>query len=221
MKLLDLFCGAGGAGKGYIDAGFDVTGVDIVPQPNYPGTFVPGDALEYLKEYGHEYDAIHASPPCQSYSTGVTSRSSKYVPTLGKDEPALIGPTHEILVTTGKPWIIENVAGAKAHMPTPPVLLCGSFFGLMIPRHRLFSASFDIVTPDAHKCRGLAKRSAEQLGWEYRDMSVTGKGRRKGTSDRWRQLMGIDWHMSQHEIAESIPPAYTRHVGNQLMGVLS
>ena len=218
MKLLDLFCGAGGAGKGYQRAGFEVTGIDIVDQPNYPGKFIKGDALEYLKEHGHEYDGIHASPPCQSYSTGVSSRSSKYVPTLGRDEPALIQPTYELLVTTGKPWVIENVAGARNHMPTPPVLLCGSFFGLMIPRHRLFSASFKIETQDWHNCRGLAKRSSEELGWEYRDMSVTGKGRRAGTSERWKFLMGIDWEMTQHELAESIPPFYTQHIGEQLMG---
>lgn len=221
MKLLDLFCGAGGAGKGYMDAGFDVTGVDIVNQPNYPALFVQGDALEFLKNHAHEYDAIHASPPCQAYSTGVSSASSPWNRTLGRDEPALIRPIYELLINTGKPWVIENVMGAKSHMPTQPALLCGSFFGLMIPRHRLFSSSFNIVAPATHNCRGLAKRSAAELGWEYRDMSVTGKGRWAGTSDRWRQLMGIDWHMTQHEIAESIPPAYTRHIGAQLMGTLT
>jgi DNA (cytosine-5)-methyltransferase 1 len=221
MKLLDLFCGAGGAGRGYLDTGFDVVGVDIVDQPNYPGEFVQGDALEYLKEHGHEYDGIHTSPPCQPYSFNVTSASSVWNHTKGRDEPALIRPVYNLLVNTGKPWIIENVAGAKAHMPTPPVVLCGSFFNLLIPRHRLFSSSFPIEAPENHNCRGLAKRSAAELGWEYRDMSVTGKGRRKGTSDRWRQLMGIDWFMTQHEIAESIPPAYTRHIGAQLMEHLS
>jgi DNA (cytosine-5)-methyltransferase 1 len=217
VKLLDLFCGAGGAGKGYQDAGFEITGVDIVPQPNYPGRFIQADALEFLARHGHEYDGVHASPPCQSYSTGVTSRSSRYSPTLGKDEPALIAPVHEMLTALGKPWVIENVYGARAHMPVPPTLLCGSHFGLLIPRHRLFATSFDLPSPGDHDCRGLAKRSAAELGWDYRDMSVTGKGRRAGTSARWRLLMGIDWHMTQHEIAESIPPAYTRYVGRHLL----
>jgi len=216
MRLLDLFCGAGGAGKGYQDAGFEITGVDIVPQPNYPGRFVQGDALEYLEAHGHEFDGIHASPPCQSYSTGVSSASSPYVRTLGRDEPALIQPVYELLEAIGRPWIIENVAGARDHMPTAPALLCGSQFGLLIPRHRLFSSSFDLQAPEHGNCRGLAKRSAAELGWEYRDMSVTGKGRHAGTSERWKHLMGIDWHMTQHELAESIPPAYTRHIGNAL-----
>lgn len=125
-KLLDLFCCAGGAGMGYHRAGFDVTGVDIAPQPNYPFDFHQADALEFLAAHGHEFDAVHASPPCQAYSTGVVSRSSKWNHTKGKDEAALIGATHDLMSSLDVPWVIENVMGARSHMPEPWFVLCGS-----------------------------------------------------------------------------------------------
>lgn len=68
MRLLDLFCCAGGAGEGYRRAGFKVTGIDIEPQPHNPHSFIQADALEYVQAHGAEFDAIHASPPCQAYS---------------------------------------------------------------------------------------------------------------------------------------------------------
>jgi hypothetical protein len=216
-KLLDLYCGAGGASVGYDRAGFDVVGVDINPQPRYPFEFHQADAIHYLAEHWQDFDAVHASPPCQSYSTGVSSKSSKWVPTLGKDEPALIGATHDLLRTTGKPWVIENVMGARPHMPGLWFVLCGSMFDRPIPRHRVFSTSFYVQPPDHPDCRGLAKRSAEELGWEYRDMSVTGKGRRAGTSERWSYLLGIDWPMSQHQLSEAIFPVYTEWIGGELL----
>lgn len=219
-RLLDLFCGAGGAGMGYHRAGFDVVGVDIDPQPRYPFEFIQADALSVLSgdvlDLG-EFSAIHASPPCQAYSTGVTSASSKWVPTLGRDEPALIGAVHAALVSTGKMWVIENVAGARGHMPSGWFMLCGSMFGRPIPRHRVFSSGARVEIPVHSDCRGLAKRSSETLGWDYRDMSVTGKGRRAGTSERWSALLGVDWPMTQHDLAEAIPPAYTEFIGEQLL----
>ena len=205
---------------GYHRAGFDVVGVDIAPQVHYPFEFHQGDAVEFLLAHGHEFDAIHASPPCQPYSTGVVSASSPWNHTRGKDEPALIGSTHAALVKVGVPWVIENVMGARPSMPTGaggPFVLCGSMFGRPIPRHRVFSSSEWIETPPHPDCAGLAKRSSVELGWEYRDMSVTGKGRRAGTADRWRHLLGIDWQTTQHGLAEAIPPAYTEHIGRQLL----
>lgn len=206
---------------GYHKAGFEVVGVDSAPQPDYPFEFIQGDAIEVLHKLGPAFDAIHASPPCQSYSTGVSSRSSQWVPTLGKDEPALIAETHRGLVASGRPWVIENVMGARDHMPGLWFVLCGAMFDRPIPRHRVFSTSFGAVPPVHPACRGLAKRSAAELGWEYRDMSVTGKGRRAGTSQRWSHLLGIDWPMSQHQLAEAIPPAYTEHIGTQLLAHLT
>jgi hypothetical protein len=216
MKLLDLFCGAGGAAMGYHRAGFEVVGVDIQPQPNYPFEFHQADALLYLKEHGHEYDIIHTSPPCQAYSKAVTSRSSKWVPTLGKDEPRLIASVRR-LIPNGKIYVIENVTGAYDEL-NDPAMLCGTMFGLHISRRRLFESNTPLwPVPDHPNCRGIAKSYAIKQGWEYRDMSVTGKGRHSGTSDRWKLLMGIDWPMSQHELAEAIPPVYTEWVGRKLL----
>lgn len=143
-RLLDLFCCAGGSGEGYRRAGFEVTGVDIMPQPRYMagrGTFIQADALEYLKEHGAEFDAIHASPPCQRYSSMTKGRWKD------RQHPDLIAPTRDLLKAIGKPWIIENVPGAPLKYA---VLLCGTMFGLQTPegsqlrRHRLFETSFPL-----------------------------------------------------------------------------
>jgi DNA (cytosine-5)-methyltransferase 1 len=215
--ILDLFCGGGGAAEGYLRAFPDaeIVGVDIADHAeNYPGTFVKLDALDYLRRYGSMFDLIHASPPCQSYSPHVTSRSSQWVPTKGKDEPALIGAVRDLLLEVGKPYVIENVMGARKELRSP-ALLCGSMFGLPIARHRLFETSFPVRLMPHAKCSGIAKQYAAAKGWEYRDMSVTGKGRREGTTGRWMEVMGITHAMTQSEIAESIPPAYTAWVGRQ------
>lgn len=119
LRLLDLFCGAGGAGEGYRRAGFEVVGVDIKPQPKNPHRFIQGDALEYLAEHGGEYDAIHASPPCQAHC------DLKHM-WNAKDNPDLIGPTRELLQKIGRPYIIENVEGAPL---ISPIILCGTMFG--------------------------------------------------------------------------------------------
>jgi DNA (cytosine-5)-methyltransferase 1 len=218
VKLLDLFCCGGGAARGYAAAGFQVTGVDLEPQPAYPYAFHQGDALEYLAAHGHAFDLIHASPPCQGYSRHVSSRASEWVPTLGKDEPRLIAAVRELLDTIGKPYVIENVMGARSDMRAD-LTLCGTMFGLPIARHRLFEASFPIAQPEHPPCRGVAKAYAAERGWAYRDMSVTGKGRHAGTSDRWKEILGIDpaAAMTQHNLAECIPPAYTEYIGRQVM----
>jgi hypothetical protein len=220
-KLLDLFCCGGGASRGYHAAGFDVTGVDIKRQPNYPFKFVRADALEYVREHGHLYDAIHASPPCQGYSPHVSSAGSKWVPTEGKNEPRLIGPCRDLLLATGKPFVIENVVGARDDMRIS-LKLCGTMFGLPISRHRLFESNVWIEQPQVHSCRGVAKKFAAAKGWSYRDMSVTGKGRGAGTADRWKEILGIPPSeiLTQHQLAECIPPAYAEHIGRYLMAAV-
>jgi DNA (cytosine-5)-methyltransferase 1 len=134
MRLLDLFCGAGGAAMGYYRAGYtEIVGVDIHPQKRYPFTFVQGDALEYLAAHGHEFDLIHASPPCQAYSRARMLQ--------GNDHPDLVGPTRELLIASGKPYIIENVVGAPL---INPIRLTGTMFGLLTVRPRLFESNLPI-----------------------------------------------------------------------------
>ncbi len=136
-RILDLFCGAGGAAQGYADAGFEVVGVDIEPQPNYPFRFIQQDALATLVNEGfldfHDFDAIHASPPCQHYANVTAWRGDQ------GDHPDLIGPTRELLEATGLPYVIENVRTKELrgdHM------LCGTMFGLPIRRHRYFETNW-------------------------------------------------------------------------------
>lgn len=221
MKALDLCCCGGGAARGYAQAGFQVLGVDIDPQPNYPFEFVRGEALEYLRHQNLKpFDIIHVSPPCQGYSTAVSSRASRYVRTLGKDEPRLIAPLRALLEESGKPYVIENVMGARKELRVG-LTLCGSMFGLPIARHRIFETNWPIAQPMHARCSGVAKRFSEAMGWEYRDMSVTGKGRRKGTTERWKQIMGIEGNMTQHQLSEALPPAYTRYIGQQFLSFLA
>ncbi len=210
-RLLDLFCGAGGAGMGYHRAGFEVVGVDISPQPHYPFEFHQADALEYLARHGREFDAIHASPPCQGYSVANNIHQRRH--------PMLIGETRSALSSVGKPWVIENVMGAPMGFS---IILCGTLFDLKVYRHRLFEASFAMLAP---KC---AHPYALMDGYLciYGDLV---RGRQKGDRGnnflrftKWDGLaaMGIDWHMTSSEMSEAIPPAYTEYVGARLLAAL-
>lgn len=215
LTLLDLFCGAGGASVGYNRAGFDVTGVDIRPQPHYPFKFIKGDAVEFIREHGKEYDVIHASPPCQGYSKH-TRPNSKYVHySKGSDEPRLIDTIRQ-LIPKNTPYIIENVVGARKEL-IKPNMLCGTMFNLPIARHRLFETNFNFEPPAHPKCRGVAKKYSIDNNIDYRDMSVCGKSRRKGCIDTWKKLIGNHWMVCAHEVSESIPWTYTKSIGTALM----
>ena len=225
--MLDLFCGAGGAAVGYHRAGFDVVGVDIVPQPNYPFAFMRADVLsdwhDILWEAGR-VDAIHASPPCQAHST-----IGKQVRATGQttnEHPDLVEPTRELLVATELPYVIENVPGAPL---LNPVQFCGSWFGLDVRRHRLFETNWPLLsTPCSHhwqrprfpsmdKRRGL--KSVVPVYGSTQLMSVVGvHGHLKhaGEQELRQAAMGIDW-MSPYELTQAIPPAYTELIGHQLM----
>lgn len=202
--LLDLFCGAGGAAMGYHRAGFDVVGVDIAPQPNYPFEFHQADALAFAMEFGGDFAVRHASPPCQA-STALTKGTNK-----GRQYPQLIPLTRVVLAAFGGPNVIENVQGAAVRRD---VTLCGEMFGLNVIRHRYF----EIAQPAHVKHRGRV------AGWrhgKYFDgpyFAVYGEGGGKGTVAEWQAAMGIDWTDVRVEIAEAIPPAYTEHVGVQLL----
>ena len=210
-RILDLFCCAGGAGVGYRQAGFEVVGVDLSPQPNYPLPFVRADALSLDQKFIAFFDAVHASPPCQSYSDLAKRNRNAH------EWPRLIEPVREMLVRSGLPYVIENVDGAPL---IDPVVLCGTMFpGLRVLRHRLFEANFEIVPPphSKHPKVHTFDRRKSHFGKtdEWRDfVQVTGGG--NCTLGAARAAMGIDW-MTKGEINEAIPPAYTKFVGKELL----
>lgn len=211
LRLLDLFCGAGGAAMGYHRAGFDeIIGVDIKPQPRYPFEFVQADAMTFPLD---GFDAIHASPPCQDYAV------TRSIP--GRDStlyPRLIEPVRSALRATGRPYIIENPPPAPL---IDPLLLCGTMFGLRTRRHRLFETEPPIYFRPAScnhsgrvKIAGKGKRLAYYIT-DAAESMVTVAGHLfslKAGSD----AMGIHW-MQRDELAEAIPPAYTEYVGRALI----
>jgi len=208
--LLDLFCGAGGAAEGYHRAGFEVVGVDTVQQPRYPFEFVQADALTFDLD---GFDVIHASPPCQGYSYAVTSDNSLRSNSRGKSEPRLIEAMRQRLA--GRVYVIENVIGARSAMLNP-LLLCGTMFQLPMARHRLFEVSVDIGVPEHLSCKGVARDYALAHGLNEREVIVAGKGGGTKQMQIWADIMGIDW-MTRIEIVEAIPPAFTQHVGFELL----
>lgn len=210
-RLLDLFCCAGGAAMGYHRAGFDVVGVDIDPQPNYPFEFIQGDALEYLVGHGMDFDAIHASPPCQASCTLIKGNQKA---TAG-DHINLIPQTRALLSYYRVPTVIENVQGSDLRRD---LTLCGEMFGLGVIRHRYFEVSgFEVSQPAHIKHRGRVS------GWRHGQFhegpyfAVYGNGGGKGSVAQWQQAMGIDWTDDRKELAEAIPPAFTELVGRQIM----
>lgn len=235
--LLDLFCCAGGAARGYDTAGFQVVGVDIDPQPHYPYPMLQWNALEVLDmllagetlPFGSDMwnlkrirlsdiAAIHASPPCQGYSVtkSVNKQAGKY--------PLLIPDVRTRLVVSGKPYVIENVEGAKSEM-RDYVTLCGSQFGMRgvrngrptyLQRHRLFESNFRIPDPGPHDHSGYAFTIAGHGAVSKKAQEMFGGS---GFTDFARELMGMDW-TTRHELAESIPPAYTQYVGAHMMDAI-
>jgi len=187
---------------GYHRAGFEVTGVDISPQPNYPFTFVQMDAIEFLKGNGHEFDAVHASPPCQTYSKMTNCR-----PGLAAEYPDLIDATRQALITAGKPWVIENVEGSPLK---DPIFLCGKMFGRQLYRHRLFESSFELPQPQ-HPEHDLPASKAGH--WTPgTTMSICGH---VSPIKIARELMDISW-TTRDELGESIPPYFTEWIGGLL-----
>ena len=216
MKLLDLFCGAGGAAVGYYRAGFtEIVGVDNRPQKHYPFTFVLADALEYVAEHGQEFDAIHASPPCQGWVRGLAA-INKMIGRKHTDYPLLIEPTRHALEATGKPYIIENIATAPLRKD---VLLCGQAFGLRVFRHRRFESNILLLGPKHERHNGHT--SSDMLG-AYHTFENAQYLSVVGHLFRFKDgciAMGIDW-MNHDELTQAIPPAYTEFVGKQLLAVL-
>jgi DNA (cytosine-5)-methyltransferase 1 len=223
-RLLDLFCGAGGCSVGYDRAGFEVTGVDIRPQPHYPfpERFVQADALEYVAAHGHEYDAIHASPPCQAFTQMSARWRGKGGPT--DDHQDLLTPTRALMHRFRQPWIIENVQGARNHMQAT-VVLHGGMFGLGVHRPRLFESNVLLWAPKAPRTvlpiGVYGARPDGRTTYRYRNNgNMKGKSliRAAKSIEEAREVMGIPW-MDWHEIKEAVPPAYTEWLGRQLLPV--
>lgn len=220
-RLLDLFCGAGGAAVGYHRAGFDIVGVDINPQPNYPFEFEQADALQYLGAYltgaiAEPFGAIHASPPCQAFTayqrTGVVG-----------EYPDLIHPVRELLQATRLPYVIENVVGAPLE---EPVLICGTMFDppMEIQRHRLFETNWNLEHPH-WPCRHKLNGRDRYPGGRSKGRTGSSRGLVRATIEigSWdipqavqNDAMCVDW-MTLEELSEAIPPAYTEFIGNQLI----
>ena len=209
-RLLDLFCGVGGCTRGYQRAGFYVVGVDIRHQPNYCGDeFYRADALTFPLE---GFEVIHASPPCKRFTVArrVTARNR---PALFEPHDDLLTPIRERLEATGVPYVIENVPGAPLR---DPVTCCGSAFGLRVRRHRLFESNVPL--------RGSGCRHDQQphpVG-VYGDggswtRKAPGGGGVKVSGAEAAAALGIDWTDRQPELAQSIPPAYTEHIGRDLL----
>jgi DNA (cytosine-5)-methyltransferase 1 len=243
-RLLDLCCGVGGASVGYLRAGWDVVGVDLKPQPNYGGTtFVQADAIAYLADHVHEFDAVHASFPCQGYSIA-TPTWAKMAKAEDWYRTDLIPTARAICDDYGMPLVMENVPRAERDYRHPalvvntygadlgpefdatpeqmvlpvqrPVILCGQQFGLPIIRHRVFEVG-EMVNPLTHQPHVGSVRGGDII-------TVAGHGgdNAKGNSslNAWRWAMGMPWAKNRHELAEAIPPAYTKYLGEQMLAWL-
>ena len=224
-KVLDLFCGEGGASAGYHQAGFEIFGVDTNPDrlKYYPYPHTKADALDHLKNHGHEYDLIHASPPCHGYSVATSHRRDR------DKSPLLIAETRTLLEATGVPWVIENVIGARPQM-RQPILLCGRMFSLQAPdtdgtllvldRHRLFESSMRLL-PKAHLPHYRIMVGGSYGGGvsDRRRARYIRKGGYTPVLAVRQALLGTPW-MTQKGCALAIPPAYTRHLGTQIKRIL-
>jgi len=205
-RLLDLFCGAGGAAMGYHQAGFEVVGVDIAPQPRYPFEFHQADAMTFPLD---GYDAIHASPPCQSYSDLRAVHQDRIYPDL-------LTPIIMRLRAQAAPWVVENLDFAPFPPDARSVQLCGSSMGCWrLRRHRWFTGFVPVLVPG---CEHWRWGGSPPIG-VYGDGGKKGNRGYRGTAGERRRAMGIDW-MTRAELSEAIPPAYTRFIAGELLAHL-
>jgi DNA (cytosine-5)-methyltransferase 1 len=227
-RLLDLFCGEGGAGMGYHRAGFDVFGVDNAKTrlKYYPFNNALDNAIDFLYERHHMFDAIHASPPCTGYS-----RATSALPDRLTRYDRLIPVVREVLDEIGKPYVIENVYDARKELKDPK-MLCGRMFDLtaidddgtklVMDRHRLFETNWDLEVPE-HEKHDKSLQVAGSYGGARRDKDEARNVRKGGyvppNLEVQRALLGIDW-ASEKGCWLSIPPVYTEFIGKQLLEVV-
>ncbi|WP_411574174.1 DNA methylase [Streptomyces fradiae] len=214
-RLLDLYACAGGAAMGYHRAGFDVTGVDIAPRPNYPFPLIQGDALDVLAGLIgsgeiERYTFVHTSPPCQAACalTVGTNLSQGW----GRSHVDLVAPTRELLDATGLPYVIEQPNGrAKIRKD---LTLCGEMFRLGVIRHRNFELGGWSIEQPAHvPHRGRVRGWRHGRFYDGPDVAAYGNGGGKPTIPELQNAMGITWTDVREELTEAIPPAYTQHIG--------
>ena len=216
-QMLDAFGRCGGAGMGYRFAGWDIVGVDLLDcSDGYPGEFVQGDAVQFIRDHGHEFDAIHASPPCQGQiAITAGNRARGWV----DDHVNLIPATRAALAATGRPYVIEN--GPSKHL-RGDLVLCGEMFGLGVIRHRYFELGGWATERPAH-----VKHRGKTRGWrhgQYFDgpyVAVYGKGGGKASVIEAQEAMGIWWMDDIDDLNEAIPPAYTEFIGRRLLAHLA
>ncbi|WP_369186081.1 DNA methylase [Streptomyces sp. R08] len=221
VRVLDAFSCIGGGAKGYRRAFVNchITGVDIQAQPDYCGdAFHQGDAIEYIRAHGHEFDFIHASPPCQGEGAPTKGTNKARNAAIGRTYPRLIAPTRAALETTGRPYVIENVPGSEVRKD---VRLCGEQFGLAVLMHRYFElGGWTAVQPAHPKHRGYVR------GWrhgEYREgpyVAAYGEGGGKATVDEIRAAKEIDWSTDHLRLREALPPAYTEWIGRAFLAAV-
>lgn len=214
LRVLDAFCCAGGAGAGYHHAGFDVTGIDIVARPNYPHTFIQGDAVDYIRAHGHEYDLIHTSPPCQSKCalTVGTNASRGW----GGEHVDLVAPTRAALEAAGRPYVIEQPDG-KADV-RKDISLCGEMFGLGVLRHRNFElGGWSMSRPVHVKHRGRVRGWRHGAYFDGPYVAAYGSGGGKASIAEMQAAMDITWTDVREELTEAIPPAYTELIGRRAL----
>lgn len=207
---------------GYSRAGFEVTGVDIKPQPRFPFRFIQADALEYLAEHGHEYDFVAASPPCQAFTSLKVMHNAK-------PHDDLLTPTRELLLKLDVPWVIENVVGAPIRHG---ICLCGSMFGLgvevydgwrQLRRHRWFESSVAMIAPSCNHYGATIGIYGDHARDRRRKPGVRESGVDFPGSDKLKlasTALGIDW-MNWKALSQSIPPAYTRFIGERIMAAIA
>lgn len=218
FEVLDACCGVGGASAGYMDAGFRVTGIDIVDQPDYCGdALIIGDAVDYIIKHGYKYNFIHTGHPCQ-YDCMLTAGTNQHRKHMYVD---LMGPIRQALNIAGRPWVMEQPPGKASKRMRVDLTLCGNMFQLNTFRHRNFEIEgFEV--PEAFH----VKHDDYTRGWRHgvyregRNIAVYGDGGGKGTIAEWQTAMGIDWTSNRKSIAEAIPPAYTNHIGKDIMDQL-